>query len=269
MPGSRRFLGKPSKQPAVVAVSVLLLALAAVAAADEDPNQPNGKQPIAEQVMAELRTAGAARVQLLKEKQQWAIDREKLELLKSTVLGEAKRHRSVAAKARQTEAELRERLEQHKAGQQRLKSVEGVVDALCERLEKALAGLANRSLPGLVPPDRAARITEPGRRLAVGVDRLHAVRRQTKRAAVEVVSGSVEGRTLAVKLLRVGGVAAWWLSLDGKQAGTAAVRDGQVLLSAAAEPRDVQAILKAFAIAEGRGTPDWALLPVKPEAAKD
>ena len=47
------------------------------------------------------------------------------------------------------------------------------------------------------------------------------------------------------------------------------MRDGRVLLSATAEPRDVQAIRKAFVIAEGRGTPDWALLPIQTEAAKD
>ena len=266
MPGSRPLPVKPSRRPAVAAVSVLLSAFAV--AADEGANPPDGKPPIAEKVMDELRAAGAARAELLTEQQEWAVDREKLELLKSTVVREAERHRAAAAGARQAEARLRKRLEQQKAAQRRLRSVETVVDALCERLEKALADLAGRSLPGMVPPDRAAGITEPSRRLAAGVERLDEVRRRTKRAAVEVIGGSLGGRTVAVRLLRVGGVAAWWLGLDGKQAGTAAVRDGQVLLSATPEPRDVQAIRKAFVIAEGRGTPDWALLPIRTEAAK-
>ncbi len=255
-------------RPVCLRAIIALLSAAGVAAAG-DPTAGGEKPAVAEQVMAELRAAGAARAQLLKERQQWAVEKEKLELLKSTVLREAERHKAAAAAARQAEAKLRKRLAKRKGGRQRLESVEAAVDMLCERLEKALADLARRSLPGLVPPDRAAGITEPGRRLAAGVERLEEARRRTKRAGVEVVGGSLGGRRMAVRLLRVGGVAAWWMSLDGKQAGTAAVRDGRVILSAVTEPRDVQAVRKAFAVAEGRETPDWALLPVPPPPAKD
>ena len=268
MPDLQPPSSKPSGQPSAFAIGAALLLAAAVAAA-KDPNQSSSRPAIAEQVMAELRAAGAARAQFLKEQQDWAAEKQKLKLLKTTVLGEAERHEAMAAKARQAEAGLRKRLAEQKARQRRLESIEAVIDTLCERLEKALAGLAKRSLPGVVPPDRAAGITEPGRRLAAGVERLEETRRRTRRAGVEVVGGSIEGRTTAVKLLRVGGVAAWWMSLDGKLAGTADVRDGRVLLTVAAEPQDVQAIRKALAIAEGRGTPDWTLLPVQPAAPKE
>jgi hypothetical protein len=256
--------------PGVVCLCALiaLLSAAGVAAAG-DPTPDGDKPAVAEEVMAELRAAGAARARLLKERQQWAVEKEKLQLLKSTVLREAERHRAAAAAARQVEAKLRKRLAERKGGRQRLESVEAAVDALCERLEKALADLARRSLPGLVPPDRAAGITEPGRRLAAGVERLEEARRRTRRAGVEVVGGLLGERSMAVRLLRAGGVAAWWMSLDGKLAGTAAVRDGQTVLRAVTEPPDVQAIRKAFAMAEGRETPDWALLPVPQPVAKD
>jgi len=267
MPDSGTPSAGPSKRPALAALCLLLSATAVGAQAD--PNQPADKRPVSEQVMAQLRAAGEARAQRLKETQQWALEKQKLELLKATVARESRRHRAAAAEARQTETKLRARLEQHQARQQRLKAVEGVVDAICERLEKALDELAAKSLPGLVPPDRAAGITEPGRRLAAGVDRLRQVRRRTTQAAVEVVGASLDGQAVAVKILRAGGVAAWWLSLDGKKAGTAVVRDGQTILSAAADLQDTQAIRKAFAIAEGRGTPDWALLPVQTKPAEE
>jgi hypothetical protein len=247
---------------------IALLSVAGIAAAG-DPAADGEKPAVSEQVMSELRAAGAARAQLLKERQQWAVEKEKLELLKSTVLREAERHKAAAAAARQAEAKLRQRLVERKGGRQRLESVEAAVDALCERLEKALADLARRSLPGLVPPDRAAGITEPARRLAAGVERLEEARRRTRRAGVEVVGGLLGERKMAVRLLRAGGAAAWWMSLDGNQAGTAAVRDGQTILNAVTDPRDVRAIRKAFGMAEGRETPDWALLPVPPPAAKD
>lgn len=230
---------------------------------------PTTRPAVAEQVMAELRAANAARARLLTEHQDWAGEKEKLALLKSTVLREADRQKAAASAARRAEADLRKRLAERQADQRRLRSVEAVVDALCERLEKALDELAKRSLPGLVPPDRAAGITQPARRLAAGTERLEEARRRTKRAGVEVVGGHLEGRRLAVKLLRAGGVAAWWLSLDGKLAGTAAVRDGRVVLRRVADERDVQAVRKAFAIAEGRAAPDWALLPAGPARAKE
>jgi len=250
-----------------LAAVCVLLAFAVTSRAQT--KRPDANQPVAAQVMSELRAAGEARGQLLKEQQQWALERDKLELLKSTVIRETQRHRKAAAQARQAETELRRRLEQHKIAHQRLKAVEGVVDALCERLEKALAALADKSLPGLVPPDRAAGITEPGRRLAAGVDRLRQIRRRAKQAAVEVVSGSLEKQTIAVKMLRAGGVAAWWVSLDGKQTGTATVRDGQMILALATRLEDTQAIQNAFAIAEGRGTPNWSLLPLQTKATRE
>jgi len=257
----------PSK-PLVLAALCLLLSATAVAA-PADPNQSANNRPVSEQVMAQLRAAGEARAQRLKETQQWALEKQKLELLKATVDREARRHRAATTAAKQTEAKLRRRLDQHQTRQQKLKTVEGVVDAICERLEKALDNLAAKSLPGLVPPDQAASITDPGRRLAAGVDRLRQVGRRTKQAAVEVVGASLDGQIVAVKMLRAGGVAAWWLSLDGKKAGTAVVRDGQTILSAAANLQDTQAIRNAFAIAEGRGTPNWALLPVQTKPAKE
>ena len=59
------------------------------------------------------------------------------------------------------------------------------------------------------------------------------------------------------------------MSLDGKLAGSAGVRDGKVLLQPTADPRDTEAIRKAFDIAEGRGTPDWVVLPLRPKASED
>lgn len=223
---------------------------------------------VSEQVLSELRGAGEARKALLAEHQDWALDREKLELLKATILGEAQRHGKQAQQARQAEKALRDRLQRQQERHGRLLAVEAAVDSLCERLEKALADLAGRSLPGVVPPDRSESVTEPARRLAAAVERLDDAARRAKRSAVEVVGGSLAGRPTAVRLLRIGGVAAWWMSLDGHSVGTAAVRDGRCVLTPTTEAPDADAIRKAFGIAEGRATPDWVLLPVSPPPAR-
>ncbi len=239
---------------------VPLLLLGPLGGAERPAEKPKLSTP--EQVAVELRAANAARTQLLKEQQAWGLEREKLQLLESTVRGEAERFEAIAAKAGHAEAELRKQAAQREAMRRRLKLVEAMVDALCERLEKALAKLAGGSLPGLVPPDRAAGITDPARRLAAGAQRIDDAERRAKSSSVEIVQGALEGRSATVKLLRVGGVAGWWITLDGRRAGTASVTGGKLILLPAAAPGDIEAVKKAFAIVEGRGTPDWVLLPV-------
>jgi len=237
-----------------------LLVLGGLAGADRAAEKP--APSASEQVAAELRAANAARTRLLKEQQAWRLEKEKLRLLESAVRGEAERFETIAAKARQAEAELRKQAARRRAGRERLQLVEAMVDALCERLEKALGKLASGSLPGLVPPDRAAGITDPAQRLAAGAQRIDDAERRAKSASVEIVQGTLAGRSTTVKLLRAGGVAGWWITLDARRAGTAAVTDGKLKLLPAAGAGDVEAIKKAFAIVEGRGTPDWVLLPL-------
>ena len=258
MPGRiRSRLSAPGRR-AVWLVPLILLCPAGGAETPAEKPKPS----TAEQAMAELRAANAARAQLLNEQQAWALEKEKLELLKSTVRGEAERFRTAAAKARQAEADLRKQTAERQATRRRLKLVEAMVDSLCERLEKALAKLAGTSLPGLVPPDRAAGITDPARRLAAGAQRIDDAERMARSAGVEIVQGTLAGRPATVKLLRAGGVAGWWITLDGRRTGTAEVADGKLILLPTVEPGDIEAITKAFTIVEGRGTPDWVLLPM-------
>ena len=217
--------------------------------------------PVAEQVMAELRAANAARAELLREQQAWAAEQPRRQPLSDPAARAAERLRAEAAEAARDAAELRKPLDDLKAKRQRLEQVEATVDALAERLEKALDGRRRQSLPGLVPADRAAGITEPSARLAAAAARLDEARRQARKASVEIVAGALGGQDVTVKLLRIGGVAAWWTTLDGQRVGTAVVRAGRLVLWPAPTSQDDQAIQRAFAIVEGRAAPDWVLLP--------
>ena len=245
-------ISRPHPAGAACCAAILLLSAAAWA----------GEPSIPDQVMAELRAANAARAELLREEQDWALEKARLELLRTTVHDEAERLGNEAEGARIEAAQLRAKAGILRAAQQKLELAEAMIDALAERLEQALDVLAGKSLPGLVPPDTAAGITDPGKRLAAGVQRLHMAEQQARKTGIELVTGNLGGRQLTVKLLRIGGTAAWWIALDGSQAGTASVRDGKLVLSTAQTPRDLEAIRKAFAVAEGRRAPDWALLPM-------
>jgi len=244
--------------PAAVAVAALL-SLAVAEPEGGATTRPASDVP--DRVMAELRAANAARSQLLQAEQDWALEKEKLKLLKSTVLREAARLRAAADEAARQETNLGKRTTGARAQRKRLDEVEAMVDALAERLEKALEATGRRYLPGLVPADRAAGITDPAERLSAAAGRLAEARRQAGAARIELVSGFLAGRALTVKLLRAGGVAAWWMSLDGADSGPATLADGKLLLTAARTAGDDEAIRKAFAIAEGHAPPAWSLLP--------
>lgn len=260
MPG--RYCSMPSRREphahraSVVAFCAGLAVL--LGAASPGPVGP----ALPKQVMVELRQANAARAQLLHEEQDWAMEAERLELLLATVNDEARRLTAEADEALRDQAKLQKQLADVRARRERAEEIEATVDTLCERLERALDDLASRSLPGLVPPDRAADITEPDKRLAAAARRLETTERRARKAGVEIVQGSLDGKIVTIKLLRLGGVSAWWLTLDGGQAGTAMMVAGALTLSRADRPRDVEAIGKAMAIVEGRAAPDWSLLPI-------
>jgi len=249
----------------LVPIAAALLAILNFAVAEPaGPTTQPTTRPVAtipRQVLAELRAANAARAERLTAEQAWALEKEKLELLAATVRREADRFTAAAAKAKSDEAALKTTLAAARATQQRIEAVEAMIDTLAERLEQALERLAGRALPGLVPPDRAAGITDPPARLAAAVSRLDQTERQARKAGVELVTGTLAGEPVTVKLLRAGGVAAWWMSLDGKQTGQAVMADGKLSLTPASTEADGKAIRQAFGILEGQAAPTWSALP--------
>ncbi len=241
------------------ALAMLLAASAAAFAADADGS---GRPSTADRVAAELRAARAARSRLLAERQQWQAEQARLELLRETVRREARRLEAAADNAARREAELRKRLARRQKRLDRLQALRQAVGGVCDRLAGALDKLAAQSLPGWIPPATAAAAADAAQRLTAASERLTEAERRAGTAGVEVVAGRLGGRTLAVRLLRAGGAAAWWVSLDGRQAGTASMAGGQLTLQPAATAEDAEAIRKAFAVAESRAAPDWTLLPV-------
>ncbi len=243
--------------------AVCLLALMSLATGDP-PDSPATRpsSSIAQNVIAELIAADQARDELQQAEQQWAMEEEKLQMLIDSVNRRAEQLRREADKAEKNRSELKKQVADEQAQQQRLVEVEAMVDALAERLEQALETLKGHSLPGVVPPDTAAGITDPLRRFSADINRLAKTEQNNCTSTVELVNAELGGRTVTVKLLRAGGAAAWWMSLDGKKAGQATMQDEELMLDPAADEQDAESIKKAFAIAEGQSAPHWTLLPV-------
>ena len=217
--------------------------------------------PVSEQVLAELDRANAARAKLSSEQSKWRAEKQKIELLLSTIRQQTRNCQAQADRDNKLRQLREKQIATFETNRKRLADIETMLDSLCERLEVSLAKLRAENLPGLVPPDRAQSITDPAGRLASATGRIEEALARGKNSSVELVTGSLAGEEITIKLLRAGAAAAWWVSLDGLQAGTARMERGKLVLTRAAEAVDNQSIIAAFNVIEGRLAPSWLLLP--------
>ena len=201
-------------------------------------------------VLNELQAANRARADLAREEAAWTGERQRLEALIAATTAETARleREAVAAEVRRDAA---------RNALAALGSA-GDLEALRLRLAEAGAAAADclRLLAATLPPGVITLGDDTG--FDAVVRALEGAERAAATVTVEVVSGSRDGRAEAVKLLRVAGAGAWWVSLDGQAAGTAAMRDGKLVLTRAVE---AEAIRQALGQAEGRGQPSIVVLP--------
>lgn len=209
-----------------------------------------GADPVAA-TLDDLRAANALRGELAREHAAWAAERQRLEALVAATEAEAAAQAEAAAAAgrRRAAAERAAALARSDLG-----AVRRRVDEAGRALAAALAAAARAAPPGAVPQP------EPGGGFEAATQALERAERAAGAVAVEVVAGTRDGRTEAVKLLRVAGAAAWWTALDGSAAGTARWRDGRLdLIDGDDAVR--RSVLAAIAQAEGRAQPGIVLLP--------
>jgi hypothetical protein len=201
-------------------------------------------------VLAELRAANRARADLARESAAWTAERQRLEALIAATEAESKRCTEAAAAAEASAAAARER-SLALGRDSDPAALQARLDAAAGELAQRMRALARQVVPGVLP--------QTGLDGFEGVVRsLEVAERAAATVTVEVVTGLRDGRAEAVKLLRVSGAGAWWLALDGRSAGTAAMVDGSLVLTPAAA---VDAISAAFLQAEGRQPPGMVVLP--------
>lgn len=236
----------------VVALGVLSAMVSA--AAVEAPSTPDAATAAIEQ----LRATNVARAELAREEAAWKSERERLQAAIAATRAEVARLERDAADAEGQRDGARTRLAAIGATSD-LDTLRMRLGEAGVKLRATLKSLTATVLPGVVavPADDLA-----GEALFDACVRaLDAAERAAGTLGVEVVSGTRDGQSEAVKLLRVAGAAAWWVSLDGKAAGSARVSDGKLLLDAAGDEPTRIAITAALAQAEGRAHPTVLLLP--------
>ena len=241
-----------------LALTAGVLAISAPLGAAAEATPPDRAAAILEQ----FRAANQARGDQAREEAAWVLERQRLEAVLAATRAETARLERDAGEAERARDTARTRLSALGAGSD--------LDALRARLREAgarlIAGLG--ALAATTPPGVVPRLPETGddSTFDAAVRALEAAERAAGTIAVEVITGTRDGRPEAVKALRVAGAAAWWVSLDGSAAGTLRVTDGAVLLSAEPDAARRMAIIAALAQADGRDQPAVAVLPA-PAAA--
>ncbi len=206
-----------------------------------------------------FRAANQERSAQAREMAAWNLERQRLTALIAATKAETARLERDAANATAARDAARTRLAALGTGSD-LDAVRARLFQAGEKLKAELTTLAARLPPGIVPA--LGQAAEDA--FDAGVRALESAERAAGTVAVEVVTGLRSDRANAqeaVKILRVSGAAAWWVSLDGAAAGTVQVVDGAVRLTPAGDEPGRSAIITALAQAEGRAQPGVVLLP--------
>lgn len=223
---------------------------------------------VAARIMSALRAANEARSTNAEEGQAWRTEQDRLRLVHETIEQQIAQYAAEATESNKQIAALKAKREALDPKRQRHGQLSAIVKAQAEFVETALDTLASRAmLDTIAPRSPAAR----EHLLDNALRRLEVSEKNAANTAVTLATGKLAGEARSVELLRVGGVVAWWRSLDGTEAGTAIVDDGALVLKPATSIDDVQAILHACDIAKGRRAPAVVLLPVdhaRKEAAR-
>ncbi len=242
---------------------ITALHLSAVAAGTADTTTDT---PVSEQIIAELQQADRARSQRMSEAQEWEMEEQRLELLLSTLQREAERLEKEASRD-EGEYSLKEKEASALIEKEsKLQEWRIQLDELAEVINSELDELNRISPPGLVPKQIPPTSAKPEEHFYTALRRLDQTTRMTESAGIELVSGTLNGESVTVRLLRAGGVTAWWQSLDGENGGTATSTSGNLTLQTGTAG-EIEQIHQSFEIMESRSPAKWVFLPMQsPEA---
>jgi F0F1-type ATP synthase membrane subunit b/b' len=215
----------------------------------------------AQQILDELAAADRARSAQAAAEEAWDRERRNLEALESSLrtalkqLGEGRAEQE--SRLVEVEGELAKIEAQAPPRAEAESLLAGVVNDAGTHLDR----VGRELLPGVVPDAQADASQSALARLQDLVLRLQQTEHAMRSWDVAILDAQLDGKPVAVKVLRCGAVAAWWRSLEGDRYGTAEWRDGVLHLNDAASPALSDGISAAFAVFEGRRVPETVVLP--------
>jgi len=234
---------------------LLVVSMGMQAWAEAQPVDAPRSDP-AQTALESIRAANVARTATASEAEAWRNERERIAALIEANATEAQRLRQdldEVEKERQAATAETARL----GADVSLQRARKILDQAATEVHQRLVTLAAAHPPGavVVPAGTAEDLDEA----------VHALAQSERSAAtlsIEVVPGRIGGQEMVVKLLRASGAAAWWLAMDGRQAGVATMADGHLVLTPVTDDIDADAIRRAITITEGRQAGAVMVLPL-------
>lgn len=230
------------------------IAVALLAQLPVPPDTPS------QRVVAALTEADEARQTEAAEAADWKRDQAKLELLIAT------NHQLIDAEQRRL-AELESQLSQAQgrlpeAPQAVLQAVATLAGACAERINDQLDRLARFNPPGVIDARKKDARSEEAE-LDHALHRLERAERAAASVEVRIITGELRGKPRSVEMVRVGGVAGWWRSLDGSEAGEIEVKEGKLILHLSPDPDLSEQIAIGLSIAKGKRASELVYLPLQ------
>ena len=238
----------PTGRPRLTVAAVVVLFGLTIAAGPSGP----------EAILEELRATDRARQTDATEAQAWAEEKARLELL----IAAAKEETTTARQRRKDAKTALKTLTAAGPAPSEDRTLEVGAARVAEAIERRLDAFGRAMPPGVIP-QRGPRRADAREALDRALHRLERAERNAQTISVTIAPGEGDGGMRSVEVVRFGGVAAWWRSLDGQQGGQARMVDGTLRLYPIDRPEDLDAIALASAIAKGRRAPEVVLLPVR------
>lgn len=222
------------------------------------------------QIGEALRAANHARAQRRDLEAAWESDKQALQLLIDETQRQQKQHNKRHADNKQRTTDLEKDVAHWQLQKKDGIALDAIFLQLAEKCNQELNSLQAQLPSSVVPAVVSAQgvAGDASYVFSQACARLQLAQAACSQWDLSLSSGSLQGESIIVDQLRVGAVAAWWLSRDAQRAGVVQRKNGKNILHLATA-QDQKQIRQAFHIAAGEMTPSLVRLPCIPIAAGD
>ena len=215
----------------------------------------------ADDAVEHLRSANELRSQRAQEEQAWLLEKERQDVLLSSLSDELER---IEAKRKALLSQIKTlEVERPKEVVESSTKLATFMTEIATLIETELQSRQSTLPPGALPSPLLEE-GPPADALASALKTISEAERRAAQISIELVEGKLGATKRSVELLRMGGLAAWWSSLDGSESGTAIMQNGELILELSTESATTNAISQAIRIARGRAAPSLVSLPYQP-----
>ena len=212
--------------------------------------------------LEQLRAANLARQTLAKEKDAWASEQQRLQLLIEEARRQISNQKVFIENNNAAIERIHKKLSNLENQTVRSAEINEVLIELAVRIKNALVERAGRLPSGSIERVQGDTHAEASMQFLRSAASLKQALANAKSWRSSLSSGTLNGKRIAYDQISMGHVAAWWVSRDQSKAGIIERRAGENVLHQIEDARIVEAIKSAVAIVHGDRSPQAVVLPI-------